>query len=219
MRKLKNYTETETLDIIQEVCKKLAPNFTFGYYDVDDIIQEGQILALKAIDSGAYDENRPLRNFLFVYLKNRFINLKRDKYYRATPPCKSCPLYDPQFKCSLNGCSGFADMMECDKYNVWVTLNNSKRNLIDSIDIDNVNDDNESNMRENGYLLENEETNEIKEYIDTYLPIEMRADYLKILSNYGVKHSHKVKINNERVKEVQVMVSGILVQYYESKTR
>ena len=218
MRKLKNYTEGEALEIIAEVTKKLAPNFTFGYYDIDDLIQEGQILALKIIDNGTYDESRPLKNFLYVYLRSRYINLRRDKYFRHTPPCKACPLNDPKLLCSTNGCSGFADKMECDKYNMWVTLNNAKRNLVDPIDIDNVDDDVESGMRENGYLLEGQEGNEIAAYIDNYLPMDMRTDYLKMISNYGVKHTHKVKISSDRVKEIQAAVSGILVSYYDQET-
>jgi hypothetical protein len=218
MIKLKNYSDNEALAIIDEVVGKIAKNFTFGYFDEDDIAQEGRILALNAINSGAYDESRPLKNFLFVFLRNRFINLKRDKYYRATPPCNACPFFDKNLKCSLNACTAFEDKMECDKFNVWTTLNASKRNLIDPIDIDSVDMEGEKSMLELVYTEETQEKNEMGTYIDERLPLDMRADYLKLLSNYGVRHSHKVKIATARVREIQTVVSGIMEDFYANRT-
>lgn len=218
MKSLKNYSNDEVLAIIDDVVKTLAPNFAFGYYDADDIAQEGRMWALKAIDEGKYDESRPLRNFLCVFLKNRMINIKRDKYFRHTPPCYQCPLYDPKMTCTTNQCKGFEDKMECERYNLWTNLNTSKKNLVDPIDIDGVDMERENTMVGKSYYVEQQTRTEMEEYIDRYLPISMRADYLKLLSNQGVKQSQQIKIPKERVKEIQVTVSGILDSYYVTKT-
>jgi hypothetical protein len=218
MKKLKNYSEAEILKTIDDVVKTISPNYTFGYYDVDDISQEARILAVNAIDNGKYDETRPLRNFLCVFLKNRLLNLRRDKYFRHTPPCYGCPFYDPKLTCTTNMCKEFDDKMECERYNLWSTLNNSKKNLVDPIDIDGVDMERENTMVSNGYYLEEHTKGEMEIYIDRFLPISMRADYLKILSNYGVKYSQQVKLPKDRVKEIQITVSGILENYYANKT-
>lgn len=219
MKQLNNYSESEVLKIIDDVVGIIAPNFAFGYFDVDDIAQEARILAMDIINEGKYDEKRPLRNFLFVYLKSRLINLRRDKYFRHTLPCTTCPLYDPKCLKSTNACAGFADKMECERYNLWYSLNSAKKNLIDPIDIDSVNSDNESEMIEQGYLLEGQVSSELAEYIDTKLPLSFRADYLKMLSNYGVRFSQRTKLNTKRIKEIQGVVKNIVEEFNASRTK
>ncbi len=218
MKSLKNYSSDEVLAIIDDVVKMLSPNFAFGYYDADEMAQEGRMMALKAIDEGKYDETRPLRNFLCVFLKNRMINIKRDKYFRHTPPCYGCPFFDPKMKCSTNQCAEFEDKMECERYALWTNLNTAKKNLVDPIDIDGVDIERENTMVEKSYYTEAQTRGEMETYIDKYLPISMRADYLKLLSNQGVKQSQQIKIAKDRVREIQVTVSGILDSYYATKT-
>jgi DNA-directed RNA polymerase specialized sigma24 family protein len=63
------------------VIDRIAPKYTFGYYDVDDIKQESYIICLEALSK--YDQNRPFENFISKHLSNRLKTLIRDKYSRS----------------------------------------------------------------------------------------------------------------------------------------
>lgn len=214
MKPLKNYSEAQVLETIDKVAGQLGKKFAFGYYAADDLKQIGWILANKAINEGKYDESRPLENFLRVYLKNRFINLKRDVYFRSTMPCDSCPLYDKFCKVKENQCLGYDDKMECKKYAKWYLLNHTKKNLIDGIDIGGINDENEERMKFQTHAEENAEKNELSNYIDEHLPAEMRADYLKIVTNYGAKPSHQAKVSAARQEAIRHTVQKLMGEYY-----
>ena len=75
-----NMTEQEVVDIINKIATRLAPKFTFAFFEVEDIKQEAYLIAVEALDR--YDENKPLENFLFAHINNRLKNFKRDNYYR-----------------------------------------------------------------------------------------------------------------------------------------
>jgi DNA-directed RNA polymerase specialized sigma24 family protein len=70
--------------IINHVANYLCGRFTFGYYGRDDIYQEIWLIALKAIQDESYNGEIPLENYLIIHVKNRLINLKRNKYSRKT---------------------------------------------------------------------------------------------------------------------------------------
>lgn len=72
---------TEQLQTIIKVIDRIAPKYTFGYYDVDDIKQESYIICLEALSK--YDQNRPFENFISKHLSNRLKTLIRDKYSRS----------------------------------------------------------------------------------------------------------------------------------------
>src|SRR5947208_703774 len=83
-----NKTEAQVVEAIEKAVGMLAPSFAFGIYDVEDIRQEARIFAIEALPR--YDGVRPLENFLYSHVKNRLINLRRDKFRRADAPCKAC---------------------------------------------------------------------------------------------------------------------------------
>jgi DNA-directed RNA polymerase specialized sigma24 family protein len=68
------------LKMIQQIAKRLANKYVFGYFDVADIEQEAIIFGLEAYDR--WDETRPLENFISVHMSNRLKNFKRDNYFR-----------------------------------------------------------------------------------------------------------------------------------------
>jgi len=72
---------TEQLQTIIKVIDRIAPKYTFGYYDVDDIKQESYIICLEALSK--YDNYRPFENFISKHLSNRLKTLIRDKYSRS----------------------------------------------------------------------------------------------------------------------------------------
>ena len=68
-------------EIILKVIDRIAPRYTFGYYELDDIKQESFIICLEAIEK--YDNSRPFENFISKHLSNRLKTLIRDKYSRS----------------------------------------------------------------------------------------------------------------------------------------
>src|SRR5690348_1481836 len=101
-------TEAEVLEAIEKAVNALASSFTFGIYDIDDIKQQGRLYALQALATEKYDPSRPLPNFLYAHIRNRLINLKRDKLHRNDPPCKECASGEP---CQPDG--------HCKKFLEW----------------------------------------------------------------------------------------------------
>lgn len=70
----------EQMLIITKVIDRMAPKYTFGFYELEDIKQESYIICINALEN--YDNNRPLENFLAKHLSNRLKDLKRNKYFR-----------------------------------------------------------------------------------------------------------------------------------------
>jgi len=73
-------SQQEVIDTIEQVARRLAPKFTFAYFGVEDIEQEAFMMGMEALER--YDESKPLENFMYVHIKNRLKNFKRDNYYR-----------------------------------------------------------------------------------------------------------------------------------------
>jgi DNA-directed RNA polymerase specialized sigma24 family protein len=171
-----NMTSEEVIEVIQRVSKRLAGKFAFGYYDRDDIEQEAFFIACDGLES--YDESRPLENFLSVHLNNRLTNFRRDNYYRAQKPCAEC-----------NG-------VLCERCERRSFKINSKKNLMDPINIQTVRDENESNMRLHFDYLKKLENEEVSVLIDKFLPLEYRIDYLKMLEGVHVPKNRRIKIES-----------------------
>lgn len=72
------------IETIDKVMGSLASRFKFGIHSRDDLIQQGRLIAWRAIVE-KYDGKRPLENFLRVHLHNRIINFKRDNTRHEEP--------------------------------------------------------------------------------------------------------------------------------------
>ncbi len=182
MKKLKTKTESEVVEEASEVISELAPHYTFGYYDVDDIRQECFIFVIEALEK--YDEAKPLKPFLRVHLTYRLLNLIRNKFRRSDSPCRLC--HDAK-----DGVSGHPDGQFCKKYLLWKKRNADKSSLASPKDINEI-DQGVTQYSENS--LDKISSQELFDLIDMKLSPQLRADYLKMRS--GVKISkgncHKV---------------------------
>lgn len=114
--------DNEVLDAINEIAKKLAPKFVFGYYEVADLEQFARCEAIKVLPK--YDGVRPLKNFLFCHMRNRLYNLRRDELYRPTCPCKLCSN-------KVEGETLHEGGLYCTKYKRWLHRNRSKRSIME----------------------------------------------------------------------------------------
>ena len=160
-------TESEVLEVVNRICDRYAYKFLFGYFEPDDIRQEAFIIAIDALER--YDESRPLENFLAVHVKNRLNNFKRDRYYRQHKKLDE----------------------NIDQ------LNNSKKFLMDTLDISNIRDEKEGNMRLDDDFIEKIANEELLEIIDEHLDVSFRSDYLRVKDGTYVPKPRREQIMEE----------------------
>ncbi len=189
MRVPKGKTEQEVLQIIDNVANRLAPRFRFGYYTVEDMKQEARLEAIKGLEK--YDNVRPLENFLWVHVRNRLYNLKRNKYARPDLPCYSCPFYDAKLK---SNCEEYEDRHECDLYQGWFTRNESKKNLMNTIDIDVINSERESSM---SFFDKDFEDSSLISFLDDSIPVEFREDWIRLRDGLRLSKTRKERVLQE----------------------
>jgi DNA-directed RNA polymerase specialized sigma24 family protein len=174
-------TQQEVIELIDSITNSLSLKFRFGFLTQEDIKQECFILAIDGLER--YDDKLPLENFLRVHIKNRLCNLKR-KFQRR------------DIKCECNICkvesSTHKDRISCLKYKQWYERNLAKKNLMLPMDIDLVSDlgrthvpDHDKCMRVESQTEAIVEQKEIFDKIDGLLPVDMRADYIKMKN--GIK--------------------------------
>jgi hypothetical protein len=187
-------SEEEFLTVLDNISKRLAYKFKFGYHDFDDMKQQAAIFAIEGLEK--YDHSRPLENFLWTHVRNRLFNYKRDNYQRPDKPCLTCPLYDPKYKSSNNQCSKYLQKEDCDLYAQWSKRNNTKKNLMHTTDIDNISPS-QAITREL-----NMEDKELLDYIDKHIDQEYRESYLKLL--------HGTKVNSIQLKKLKNHIAKIL---------
>ena len=190
MKKIEGLTKEQVVQIINKALSGLCEKFRFGYFDKDEMFQEGWLFAMKALEK--YDPKKAvLENFLRVHIRNRFINLKRNKFSRKEPPCVSCPFYDPECLKSDNKCAEFMNKDDCDKWAAWRKRNTSKAGLMRPIDIDSVTEDEGPT---DNFFLNKMNLAELKRKIDDAMPVELRGDYLRMMDGVYVSKQKKDKI-------------------------
>lgn len=189
MKVPKGMTEQQVIEIVESIIARLSNKYTFGFHAQQDIAQEAWLFAIDGLER--HDGKRPLENFLFVHIRNRLINFRRDKFTRKDIPCKRCPFYKRN-EIMDDKCGKFDKRMDCPEFAVWKQRNHLKKELCssncnvstyDSIDLpSNVNQDTE--------------IKELKALIDKHLDISLRADYLKMLAGVSVPKTKKMQIEN-----------------------
>lgn len=192
-------TEAEVLLTIKNIARKLYQIFKFGYHTLEDIEQQCVLFAAKALES--YDESRPLENFLYIHLRNQLYNFKRNNFERPNKPCHNCPLnaYDPHLNNSISGCTAFENKHDCVPYINWYNRNLPKKSLMAPNGLD--------SCSEKDLAYKNKENDIdsklIFELIDQNIPLDMRADYLKVKNG--------IKIGKKRLEEIVIEIREILI--------
>ena len=187
-----NYSEDEVVEIINRIANGLCKEFKFGYYTLDDIKQQARLFALEGLKG--YDENRPLENFLWVHVRNRLINFKRDEYERCESPCGKCK------QRVIRNCS-LEDAPYCSIYKKWIERNSTKKNLMAPVTILNVKDEDEDSMKTFNYAEDETSHNEVQKIIDKYLPVSLRKKYLQMIQGANVGRSNAILIR-KTVREI-----------------
>jgi DNA-directed RNA polymerase specialized sigma24 family protein len=186
-------TEAQVVAVIDRIARILSSTFVFGYYDRDDIEQEARLFGIKAMEK--YDPSRPLENFIYSAVRSRLLNLRRDRLRRNDPPCKVCHLHF-----SANG-PGHPNGQICKKYEGWRKRNTTKANLMRPLGIDYVSDEKEARSRCNSEVVGDAETNEILHLINLHLPMDLRADFLRMRDGVNIPKVRRQQVETA-VREI-----------------
>jgi len=181
-------TEDEVVRIINKIVNRLAYKFKFGYHDIDDMKQQGRLLAIEALASDKYDGKRPLENFLWTHVHNRLFNFKRDNFERPDTPCDTCD------KIKEDVCTKYKNINECPLYMNWIKRNEAKKNLMKPIELSGVDDENETSMKKIDDITNTLIHKEIVDLIDKQLPIILRRDWLLCCKDVRIPKAHKLKL-------------------------
>lgn len=167
--------EREVVRILYAVAKDVGPKFRFGYLDLDDAIQQAVLYGLLAIESGSYDVTKPLENFMRHHMRNRMFNYKRDTFSRIESPCVCCDVeYPPTSPCEL--------------FQKWFKRNQDKKSLTSA---------NSGGIEYETYVdasVSETEFAEIIGKIDDVLPMEYRADYLRMRDGITISKARRNRI-------------------------
>lgn len=174
-------SEQQVLDAIENAVKILAPSFTFGIYDIEDVKQEARLEGWRVI--GRYDATRPLDNFIYTCIRNRLIRLKRDKLRRNDPPCQVCHQ-------STGHRSQHEDGQFCPRYLAWRKRNEAKASLMRPLDLDHVSDA----ARRESEVAQEAGVNEMLALIDRHLDVDLRADYLRMRAGKSVAKARRMAV-------------------------
>lgn len=189
----KGMDELEVLEIIEGISRALAPKFRFGSNELSDMVQYGVVFGIEGLDG--YDADRgTLKTFLWTHIRNQLFNLKRDKYTRPDKPCLGCPLYDPGFTQSSNQCTRYSDKDECVDFAKWNTRNTTKLNIVNPIEIGNVRDENENNMKVFEDIGDAIELSRAIEAVDHDIPLPLRALWLKLKNEIPLNKADREKL-------------------------
>lgn len=184
----KGMTEQEVIEEINLAVRPMV-SFKFGYYDIKDILQEGWVFALEALPRYNPKIGVPLHKFLIIHLRNRFLNLHRNKQERKQTPCLKCPYYKKRKKT----CGVFTQLEECDKWQIWYKRNRSKRSLINTAEyFDEAFDDDP---------VINSIDKELVRILNDKIPIHLRSDYCKLLDGVSITKNKK-EILYQYIKEI-----------------
>lgn len=162
-------TGAEVLEIIDKIANRLSWRFVFPGYAREDIEQEARIIALDGLTR--YDPDKPLENFLWVHVRKRLCNFKRDNYMRPAP-CSSCPL--KAYIKKSDTCKLFKEKAECELWANWKAKTEIKKNVNTPLSMAEVAD-------EGGEydVIGDIDNNELLAYIDAEIPIWMRHIWLQ----------------------------------------
>lgn len=193
------YTTEDKIAIIQNVSRRLSEYFTLGYLTKEDIQQECFILGWEGLKK--YNNKHPLEHFMYVHIRNRFLNLIRNKVRRKDPPCYTCHAahLEPELFKPDHIKNEF-----CKKYLMWLERNNAKSLLMHNLSSE---DFDVFEKISDGLSAE------YKEKIIDLLNKELSIKNRKILNRYLEKKKIPPRIFKIFVEECQLIIKKFNIKW------
>ena len=197
----KGLTEQEVLDIISKTVAYLAPSFKFGYFDIEDMKQEGTIFSIEALPSFNFDKSSQedvgdaLLTFLKTHVRWRFLNMRRKSLSRAEPP-----------RCSCDLCNEDApNRLDCKKYSNWIKRNMAKKSLMEPFDVSEVYNADVSFTSNVDDIVMSSNAIDI---LNQHVPPSARADYRRFIEGVSIPKNRREKIIN--------LIKSLLQEHWSS---
>lgn len=185
------YSEAEVLAIIKKISGRLSHKFKFGYHELEDMKQQAALFAWEGL--ARYDGIRPLENFLWIHVRNRLFNFKRNNYGRPDKPCDNCPLDAYR----NNECTAYNNMLDCEWYEQWFGRNQIKRDLMSTKEFKDKS--NEGDLDIEDKVL----GKELYTLIDQNMPVTMREDWVRFIN--------KLKLTKNKREALMETIRAILI--------
>lgn len=134
-----------------------------------------------------FDSNRgsSLESILWVHIRNRLHNFKRDNFVRPEKPCDSCPIN----AYINNKCQAFSNLLECEPYSLWVNKNESKKSLVsDTVSQQDIHD-HRANPVEDVIF-----TKQIYKIVNDNIPVSMREDWIRFSNKLKIQKNKREKL-------------------------
>lgn len=188
-----NMTESQVIQIINNIANRLAGKFKFGYHDLEDMKQQARLFAWEGLEN--YDGVRPLENFLWTHVRNRLYNFKRNNFGRPDKPCDSCPFFDRDFSNSKGyGCREYDNHEECDLYFGWLKRNTSKRNIMNTAQLD-------LDIKSSESIEDIIDKKHIFNTVDKEIPVQYREDWVRLVNNLKLP-----KVRREAITKIIIQI-------------
>lgn len=194
----------KVIEAVNKFAGYLASVYKFGFYEIDDLKQEAMVRAFQAMNNGTYDDSKDLDQYLFMTVKNHFKNIHRKYRQQNKPPCLTCPLYDPNFKSSLNQCSEYADKNDCQPFNEFINKYENRQSLLQPSDITSISDEDKNELVIDYNLLEDLAQTELYDYVDRNIAPLVRNDFLRMIAG--------VKLHPDNIRRVQLEVARVMIE-------
>jgi hypothetical protein len=181
--------ESEFLEVLEKAVSDVVRNFSVAYFEKDDLKQEARLFALECLSK--YSKTKgTLYTFIRAHIHNRLINLSRNISFRPTAPCFSCEFHDIDTSPSeQTGCFTYKERGECIRWVKWMRVNISKRNLSSPSPNETFPDNDDVDV-----VLDDVYKNELKTLISKNIPLNMRADYLKMMDGISLPIKRRTKL-------------------------
>lgn len=172
--------ESQMTEAILRVARILSGRYLFGYHTREDIEQVAAEEALLVLAEGdKYDPRRPLENFLHTHLRRRLSNFRRKHYLRLEPPCVCCG-------------TATAPPSPCKRWLDWRKRNASKQNIMNMTALE----EGEGRASTSAAAEEEAVSHELLAKIDAALPVDLRADYLRMREHIVIPKSRRQRVRD-----------------------
>lgn len=187
MKLPRSLTEPQVLEVIEEIVTKLSQKLTFGFYDMEDIQQEGRIRAmttgLETFDDTRFTDKemaKALERFLRIHVTTRMKNFMRDNMGRSEKPINP------------------------DRVENWERVNKRRRNIMRPASIHEITHE---------FPLQTSAVEEIHhthlmDLINKNLPIELRTDFLRMCDGVRIPKPRQSKVR-EAIAEIIQLNEGL----------
>jgi hypothetical protein len=189
-------TEESVLMVVEEIVTKLSPKLTFGFYDIEDIQQEGRIRAMTT-GLATFDDTRftdaemakALERFLRIHVTTRMKNFRRDNVGRSEKPVNP------------------------DKVEGWEKRNRVRRNIMRPACIHEIAHEILLQADQAG-VVEEVHHSHLMDLINRELPVELRTDFLRMCDGVRIPKPRQTKV---REAIAEIIKLGEELTYEEEK--